>query len=166
MFLPTEVGEMPPLTLWDGFDFDSVDQGFDETGKYYLLFQDFNQSCFLQVVYFDRDSMSLKSNLIKMKFPDFQDERLFIRRFFFDRHGAQAIHAIERYSKNIEGRDKIKRVDLYYYCFYDLLETKSDHDIMLEEDQKPNFSLKYSDEKRYEEVKFDYQCRDRGVTTL
>ena len=42
MFLPTGVvvQEIPPFVLWDQFDFDSVDQGFDETGQYYFLFQD------------------------------------------------------------------------------------------------------------------------------
>ena len=37
---------------------------------------------------------------------------------------------------------------------------------MIEEDQKPDLTLKYSDEESYKEVRFDYQCRDRDVTTL
>ena len=169
MFLPPENGdqELPPFALWDQFDSFFVDQGFDETGQYYLLFQKdyFNPRFFLQAVYFDRELKVLNSIFIKMKFPDFQDE-MTVSKLSFDKNGAQLVHVIQKYSKISEDNKIVKSIDLYYFYLYDLLGTKSDHDIVIEEDQKPNFSLRYSEEESYEEVKFDYGCRDRGVTTL
>uniref|UniRef100_A0A7M5XI40 Uncharacterized protein n=1 Tax=Clytia hemisphaerica TaxID=252671 RepID=A0A7M5XI40_9CNID len=168
-FLPSEFTRdqnIQPFALWDQFDSDSVEQGFEESGQYYLIYQDdYKQRCFLQFVYFDRDLMTLKSNLIKMKFPNIQD-RNFSRTFSFDKHGAQVVHAIIKYSKDSEGHQQLKCIDLYYFCFHDLLETKNDHDIFIEEDRKPDLSLEYPDTESYEEVKFDYESRDRGMTTL
>ena len=166
MFISSKAGdqEIPPFALWDQFDLDSVVQGFDETGHYYLLYQDdYDQRCFLQAVYFDRVLMKLRSNLLKIKFPDLQDESP-SRTFFFDKHGAQVVHAIERYSKDNAGG--IKCVDLYHLCFYNLLKTQCDHHIVIDQDQQADLSIQYADYESFSVVSFDYQCRDRGVTTL
>uniref|UniRef100_A0A7M6DKP8 Uncharacterized protein n=1 Tax=Clytia hemisphaerica TaxID=252671 RepID=A0A7M6DKP8_9CNID len=163
MFIPPEFGgkEISPFALWDQFDLDSVDQGFDETGQYYLLFQDdFDQMCIIQAVYFDHELLKLKSNLIEIKFPEIEVENP-IRSFLFDKHGAQVVHAIQRYSKN-----GVDRVDLYHFCFYGLLITKCDHHIEIDNSQKADLSLEYVRSERFSFVKFDYQCRHREVTTL
>ena len=118
MFVPPGLSKDNYLLLSDRFNRGTT-QGFDASGKYYMIFQniDMLSKASIEVVYFDEKSEKLVTNLLKIDHPELGGLKGSFT--LFDVEGAKAIQYVER-EKILDGK-QVRYIDLNYFYLFDFL---------------------------------------------
>uniref|UniRef100_A0A7M5XLX3 Uncharacterized protein n=1 Tax=Clytia hemisphaerica TaxID=252671 RepID=A0A7M5XLX3_9CNID len=159
MFVPPNMLGKDELSISLGVDFyrDIYDQGFDGSGKYYIIaideYGEFDMAIF--VIDFDAVTESIGKKILKISIPiECECDR---QSFLFPYHG-KVVHSVQYKASE----DENIAVDLYYLDIFDLLKKSNDTIVI---DKTPDITLNY-DKERFNKIYFERCSVDKKSSTL